>query len=57
MIFSFLRKKKQKDVDVVIPNEYKFATCCKKCGSVIWGDSREGYYWRTCNYCRRKGKK
>lgn len=51
MIFSiFRRKKKQKEKDV--PSKYQFAVCCKECGTVIWGDEREGRFWRVCEECK-----
>lgn len=55
MIFSFLRKKAESRGEIV-PDKYRFAAACKKCGAVMWADSRDGYYWRICNNCK-EGKR
>ena len=59
MIFSFLRKKKKTNAVAheIIPEGYRFATACKKCGSVIWADIRDGRFWRVCNECKEGKKK
>jgi len=60
MIFSFFRKlaKKAKETkEQYIPEQYRYAAACKKCGSVIWADIRDGRFWRVCNECKEGKKK